>query len=141
MAVYTDIYSSKLYMPSRVKYKPFVLPSSYEELNNYVKTNKKELTQLVISSIEFALKNELPMIEVFNFKNSDFVVTLSHSEFRENINHIYNFYINEELYELCPRVKQVESLLDNPKSSNEKIKKTTRHKSNCSSEEQDQESD
>ena len=108
-------------MSLKTKYKPFVLPSNFNELDTYVQSNKKELTQLVISSIEFALEKNLPVVEVFNFKNSDFVVTLSHAEFRENIDHIYNFYIKTELYELCSRVKQVESLLINH-TSNEKTK-------------------
>lgn len=99
-------------MTKKAKYKPFVLPSNFTELESYVKSNKWDLTEKVISSIEFAVKKNLPMVEVFAFKNSDFVITVSQTEFRENVSHIYNFYIKEEKYELCDRVKKLELLLD-----------------------------
>ena len=63
------------------------------------------------------------MVEVFNFKNSDFVITISREAFRDNIQNVYNFYLQSEKYELCGRVKHVEMLLDNavnPKKPNEK---------------------
>jgi hypothetical protein len=99
-------------MPRKAKPKPFVLPSDFKELNTYVVDHKKELMEKVISSIEFALEKNIPVVEVFGFTNSDFVVAISQSEFRNNITHIYNFYIQNEWYELCGRVKKVESLLD-----------------------------
>jgi hypothetical protein len=107
-------------MPKKVIYKPFVLPSNFAELESYVKLNKKGLTETVISSIQFALEKNLPVAEIFNFKNSDFVVTVSRDEFRDNIDHIYNFYLKEEMYELCKRVKKVELLLDKKNKHNEK---------------------
>lgn len=110
-------------MAIKEKYKPFVLPSDFKELESYVKSYKTDLTERVISSIEFAIKKNLPMVEVFNFKNSDFVITISREAFLDNIQNVYNFYIQEEKYELCKRVKQIELLLDStnkPKKLNEK---------------------
>jgi hypothetical protein len=112
-------------MAKKQKYKPFVLPSDFKELESYVKSHKTDLTECVISSIEFAIEKNLPMAEVFNFKNSDFVITIAREAFRDNIQSVYNFYLTEEKYELCGRVKRVESLLDTTvktKSLNEKEK-------------------
>jgi hypothetical protein len=113
----------RCYMATKDKYKPFVLPSDFKELETYVQSHKTDLTERVISSIEFAIKKNLPMVEVFNFKNSDFVITISREAFRDNIQNVYNFYLQEEKYELCGRVKRVELLLDStvkPKKPNEK---------------------
>jgi hypothetical protein len=113
-------------MAKKEKYKPFVLPSDFKELELYVQSHKTDLTERVISSIEFALEKNLPMVEVFNFKNSDFVITISREAFRDNIQNAYNFYLIEEKYELCGRVKRIESLLDTtvkPKKPNEKKQK------------------
>jgi hypothetical protein len=110
-------------MAGKTKYKPFVLPSDFKELELYVQSHKTDLTERVVSSIEFAIQKNLPMVEVFNFKNSDFVITISREAFRDNIQNVYNFYLQEEKYELCERVKHVEMLLDNavkPKKPNEK---------------------
>jgi len=80
-------------MAKKEKYKPFVLPSDFKELELYVQSHKTDLTERVISSIEFALEKNLPMVEVFNFKNSDFVITISREAFRDNIQNAYNFYL------------------------------------------------
>lgn len=111
-------------MAKKSKYKPFVLPSDFNELESYVQLHKFDLTERVISSIEFALEKNLPMVEVFNFKNSDFVITISREAFHENLQNVYKLYIQEERYELCNRVKRVESLLETvtykSKTANEK---------------------
>jgi hypothetical protein len=100
-------------MPKKAKVKPSVLPSDFQELDTYIFRNRQQLMEQVVSAIEFALEKNLPVVEVFGFKNSDFVVALSRNEFRDNINHIYTSYIQNEWYELCPRIKKVELLLDN----------------------------
>lgn len=112
------------YMAKKLKYKPFVLPSDFKELELYVQSHKFDLTEYVITSIEHALEKNLSIVEVFNFKNSDFVITISREAFHENIQSVYKLYIQEEKYELCNRVKRVESLLENVtkkfESTNEK---------------------
>lgn len=98
-------------MAKKLKYKSFVLPSDFNELESYVQSHKFDLTERVISSIEFAVEKDLPMVEVFNFKNSDFVITIAKDAFYENVQNVYKLYLQEEKYELCNRVKQLEMLL------------------------------
>lgn len=62
------------------------------------------MMEQAVSSIEYALDNNLPVVEIFQFNDSDFVVMLSDKDFLLNLDHIYNYYIQNEMYEYCGRV-------------------------------------
>jgi hypothetical protein len=100
----------------------YILPSTNEDLQTFVEKNKIDMMEQVVSSIEFALKNKLPMIEVFQFKGSRFVITISEKEFEANLSNVYCFYMKDEIYELCNRVLKVQELLK--RKNNEKEKST-----------------
>ena len=51
-------------------------------------------------------------MEVFKFKKSDFVITLSHDTFKQNLENVYNYYILIEKYELCTRIKKIADKLN-----------------------------
>ena len=102
---------------------PYVLPSNNKELQAFIEKYKVDMTEQVVSSIEFAIKRKLPIIEIFQFKDSKFVVTVSPKEFDANLENIYNFYLETEQYELCSRVVKLRDKLK--KRLNEKTKKTT----------------
>jgi len=106
-----DIYIG---MPKKAfTYKNYVLPADFLEMKNFIENNKVHMTERVVSSIEYALEKKLKFIEVFSFKNSDFVITLPLENFKENLENVYNYYIETEQYELCSRVKSVETKLIN----------------------------
>lgn len=94
------------------KYKPYLLPSEFNEMERFIEVNKILMTEQVISSIEYALDENLNIVEVFSFKDSDFVVTLPFEQFKDNLLHVYNYYIQLEKYELCSRIKKIETKLD-----------------------------
>lgn len=96
------------------------LPSDNKEMEIFIKKNTTHLTEQTITSIEFAINNKLPMIEVFKFNNSDFVITISKKDFLVNVDHIYDFYLQTENYELCSRVVKLQNVLKNLNNSNEK---------------------
>ncbi len=102
---------------------PYVLPSDNKELQKFISKYKVDMTEQVVSSIELAIKHKLPIIEVFQFKDSKFVVTVSPKEFESNLANIYKFYLESEHYELCKRVVKLRDKLN--KSLNEKRKKPT----------------
>ena len=87
------------------------LPSDNNKMEKFIQTNKTHLTEKALSSIEFAVDNKLPFVEVFKFNNSDFVITISEKDFLLNVDHIYKFYLESEKYELCPRVVRLKSIL------------------------------
>lgn len=89
----------------------YVIPSSIEEMRTFVNKFKIDMMEHVVSSIKFALENKLPTVEVFQFKNSPFVVTINEKEFEINLNHIRKFYMDNEVFELCPKVEQIQELL------------------------------
>ena len=97
---------------STVTYKPYVLPSDFTEMDAFIENNKTLMTEQVISSIEYALSKKLEIVEVFKFKKSDFVITLSQDTFKQNLDNVYDYYISTEKYELCSRVKKLESQLN-----------------------------
>jgi hypothetical protein len=101
----------------------YVLPSNNESLQSFIQKYKVDMTEQVVSSIEFAIKHKLPIIEVFQFKDSKFVVTISPSEFDVNLENIYKFYLEEEHYELCQRIVKLRDKLGT--SLNEKTQKPT----------------
>lgn len=106
-----DIYIG---MPKKAStYKNYVLPADFLEMKNFIENNKVQMTEQVVSSIEYALEKKLSFVEVFSFKNSDFVITLPLENFKENLENVYNYYIETEKYELCARVKSVETKLIN----------------------------
>jgi len=111
-----DIY---ICMPKKAsKYKIYVLPSNFDEMERFIESHKIEMTEQVVSSIEYALNKKLSFVEVFSFKNSDFVITIPIESFKENLNNVFNYYIHTENYELCARIKFVEKLLENTLKKN-----------------------
>lgn len=106
-----DIY---MCMPQKAfNYKIYVLPSDFNEMKSFIDTHKVQMTEQVVTSIEYALQKKLSFVEVFSFKNSDFVVTISFDTFKDNLKNVYKYYIDTEKYELCARVKEIETKLEN----------------------------
>ena len=99
-------------MPKKAfKYKIYMLPSDFGEMEYHIETHKVQMTEQVVSSIEYALNKNLSFVEVFSFKNSDFVITIPRESFMENLENVFKYYIDTENYELCARVKLVENKL------------------------------
>ena len=99
----------------------YVLPSENKDLQSFSQKYKVDMMEQVVGIIEFAIEHRLPMIEVFQFKNSDFVITLSEKDYLTNLNNIYSYYMKEEEYEYCPRVVRLQKTLQStPKNTDEK---------------------
>jgi hypothetical protein len=93
------------------KNKLIVLPSDNAEMQKYLEANRDEINLHIISCIEYATSYNLPLIEIFNFKNSSFVITLFEKNFLENIDNIYQYYIKSENYEMCSKLIKLKSEL------------------------------
>jgi hypothetical protein len=89
----------------------YVLPSENKELQTFSQKFKIDMMEQVIGSIEFAVEHNLPLIEVFQFKNSDFVITLSEKDYLTNLENIYSYYMKNEKYEHCSRVVRLQKTL------------------------------
>lgn len=109
---FRDTYRCMAKKPLPVTYKPYMLPSDFSEMDTFIEKNKTVMTEQVVSSIEYAIEKKLEIVEVFKFKKSDFVITLSHDTFKQNLENVYNYYILIEKYELCTRIKKIEDKLN-----------------------------
>ena len=89
----------------------YILPSDNDEMRKFVSKFKVDMMEHVVSNIKFAIKNKREMVEVFAFKNTAFVVTISLKEFDENLEHIEKFYTEKEFFELIPSVTKTRQLL------------------------------
>lgn len=118
-----DIFFCKyLYMMAE-KYSSLVLPSDFFEMEKLIKSNKIKLMDQIVSSIGYAITNNLQAVEVFNFEESDYIVVLDHTSFEENLENIYDFYISQELYENCSKILSLKQKL------NKKHEQKKRHQS------------
>ena len=64
----------------------YIVPSSNEEMKTFVGKFKIDMMEHVVSSIKFAVENKLPIVEVFQFKNSPgyFILSVeSHPEVKK----------------------------------------------------------
>jgi len=91
----------------------YILPVTYGELEVFINKYKTDMLEQVVSSIQFAVEHKIPIIEVFQFKNSKFVITITEKEFKNNLDNIFNIYMKDENYELCSRVVKLQKCLKN----------------------------
>ena len=112
------------------KFSSMLLPCEYDDMEKYIIENKSALTKKVVESIEYAVKNKLNNVEVFKFKSSEYIVLLNALSFKENLDFIFNYYIETEQYEFCQYVKKVQKLLDNKNEQKKryKPKSSSKHK-------------
>ena len=89
----------------------YVLPSDDTELQKFTQKYKIDMMEKVVESIEEAIKYDLPLIEVFQFKNSDFVITLSEKDYLTNLDNIYAYYLKYEIYENCQKLIELQKTI------------------------------
>jgi len=94
---------------------PLVLPSDNRQLESYINHNRIELMENVISSIEYAVSKNLPIVETCLFEDTEFIITINSHTFKENLDHIYDYYVKNEKYELCSRVVKLLNKITNEK--------------------------
>lgn len=95
---------------------PLTLPSDNKMLSAYINANKLALMESVITTIEYATEKNLPIVEAFLFEGTDFIITINSHTFKENLEQIFDYYVKNEKYELCPRVIKLIKNLTNEKT-------------------------
>lgn len=95
-----------------VKHEVVELPSNNKEMEDYVLSNRLEINEKILDNIEFALKNKMSVVELFCFKDSNYVVVLNRNDFKESLQNIYDFSMNKEKFEVCIRIKKLMTLSD-----------------------------
>ena len=92
-------------------YEKYILPSKYSELESFSKQFKSDMMEHVVDGIEEAIKQDLPLVEVFQFKNSNFVITLGKNDYLTNLNNIFTHFLKNEKYEYCKRIVTLQKTL------------------------------
>jgi hypothetical protein len=105
------------------------LPSDYEEMEIFIQNNKVKLTEQIVLSVQYALSNGFSSVEVFNFEDSDFIVILDQSTFKDNIDNVFEYYIKTEQYEFCDRLVKLKKQIEQHEQKQQEI----RYKSKSSS--------
>lgn len=103
----------------------YVLPSDNQELQKFSRRYKIDMMEHVASAIEYAILNNMPLVEVFQFQNSDFVITVFEKDYLPNLDNIYDYYIKAEVYENCPRIVRLRQIL---KEKSDKTDETKTHR-------------
>jgi hypothetical protein len=88
------------------------LPSNNDAMEKYVEKNRPEINEAIVDSIEYAVNRRLGGVEVFCFKNSNFVVILTRKDFKENLENIFEYSLHNELFEVCGKVKRIKDKLE-----------------------------
>lgn len=112
----------------RKRFRPITIPSEFNLMNQFLESKKLECTEHVVASIEYAHNRKMDHIQLFEFENTDYVISLNSSTFNENLDNIYDYYIDSEQYEYCNRLLEVKKLI-NTKDTNEQKKNSKRYKS------------
>lgn len=106
-------------LPNKIvkKHELVKLPADNVEMENYIENNRDKLYNDVVSAIDYAIDKKMPIIEVFNFERSAFVVVISMKDFRDNLDNIFSGSLKTENYELCGKIKLVIDKLEKPQFS------------------------
>ena len=80
-----------------------------EDLNQL--STKEEFKQFILEdsfkTIKRALKNNLDKVELFNLFNLSLVVELERKNYKDVLNNILEYHINEENYEKCSLINKI----------------------------------
>lgn len=98
----------------------YTLPSKNDVLRNYLVRNKTLLQEKIVSAIEYALLHNLNVVDIFDFENTDFIISIYPKDFNTNLEYIFKSYIQSENYELCTRIVRLQNVIKNQSKTDEK---------------------
>ncbi len=88
-------------------YEVIELPATNEEMERYLDIHRKEINFRMLNNIEYAIRHRMSAVEIFSFKNSNFVVLMNRRDFKENIQNILDFSMKQDDYKTCVKAKNV----------------------------------
>lgn len=88
------------------------LPANPDEMERFVEVNRVLINEMLVESFDYAVRKNFGGIEVFTFKGSNYVVMINQRDFRDNLQNIFNYSLENELFETCSKAKKVIELMD-----------------------------
>jgi hypothetical protein len=94
------------------KYEVVELPCDNSDMEKYVLENRKEINKKIVNTIDYAIAKRLVGVELFCFKNSNFVVVLQRKYYKESLETIFEFSMDQQQFEICARIKKIINKMD-----------------------------
>jgi hypothetical protein len=88
------------------------LPTNPVDMENFVENNRQLINEMLVDSFDYAIRKNFTGIEVFAFKNSSYVVIVNKKDFKDNLQNIFDYSLENELFETCAKAKKVMDLMD-----------------------------
>ena len=88
------------------------LPTNPVDMENFVENNRSLINDMLVDSFDYAIRKNFSGIEVFAFKDSKYVVIVNRKDFRDNLQNIFDYSLENELFETCAKAKKVMELMD-----------------------------
>lgn len=88
-------------------YEVIQLPSNNDEMEKYLDIHRQEINARMVDNINYAIKHRMAAIEIFSFKNSNFIVLMNRKDFKENLQNILDFSLKQDDYATCIKVRKV----------------------------------
>jgi hypothetical protein len=81
-------------------------------MTKFLWDNRTKINNQLVDNIDHAITRRLPTIEVFCFKNSNYVVLINRADFKENLQNVLDFSLTREEFELCGKASRLINKLD-----------------------------
>jgi hypothetical protein len=94
------------------KYEVVELPCDNSDMEKYVLENRKEINKKIVNTIDYAIAKRLGVVELFCFKNSNFIVVLQRKDFKESLETVFESSMNNQQFEVCAKIKKIISKMD-----------------------------
>ena len=88
------------------------LPNNNIDMAKFAIENKKDLKEVVVDNIQCALSNKWDAVEVFSFRETNFVVVINFKDFKESLQDAFDFGMENEHYEICAKAKKAMDRLE-----------------------------
>ena len=100
--------------PTSSKKVPVVveLPTNPVDMENFVEQNREIINEMLVDSFDYAVRKSFNGIEVFAFKNSNYVVVVNRKDFKDNLRNIFDYSLENQHFETCAKAKKVMELMD-----------------------------
>lgn len=97
---------------SNQKYEVVELPCDNSDMEKYVKENRKEINSKIVNTIDYAITKRLGGVELFCFKNSNFVVVLQRKDFKESLENVFESSMDHQQFEVCAKIRKIIGKMD-----------------------------
>ena len=88
------------------------LPTNPVDMENFVEKNRILINEMLVDSFDYAVRKNFSGIEVFAFKGSSYVVMVNRKDFKDNLQNIFDYSLENEIFETCAKAKNVMELMD-----------------------------